>query len=217
MAIALIGGWYILGARTDLASLLPLALVGGIMMPVVVGINLRKQVNSFRSQRVVLDDVLLRRTQDGFASVELPLAAITAIEESPGHGLIVRGKGFIGQSSTALVVFLSESLTDYGELRDRLASVWAIELKPRKTRPLLVIASAAASVGALVAFYRSTTPAIVVGSGALIIVLMVWCFFAIILNPATSKSQRLAAWTVWLVVASVATRLWFYLQATAGQ
>src|SRR5436190_2142311 len=85
------GGWLMDGGKTDAMSLAAFSVILLVIMPLITWRSIRRQVASFRTLRLVADEIALRRVQDGLPLIEISWSEITTIEEFGSRGLRVRG------------------------------------------------------------------------------------------------------------------------------
>jgi uncharacterized membrane protein len=208
VAILAVGGaWYMLGARTELADLLPLMVIGLVVFPIVLWINIRRQTKSFRSLVITLTDSSLAKAQDGYARIEIPLAEISAIDEFPGKGLVARG------ATPRQIIFLSDELIGFEDLRSRLALGRTITPKSVPSGQLVNFLGGLAGIAGLV-IYRAESRSMILVTGILLIAVLVACFVAMVRSPHLDKRVKRSAWAVWLVVLSIGGRMAMALTGT---
>jgi hypothetical protein len=202
LVLALVGGWYAAGAEMDLFSILPMAVVAGIIVPITIGMTLRRQRDSFRSFRIEVGHDRIVREQAGLPRIEILFSEITRVREVPAKVLTVHGKG------THEMIFAPATLERYDELRAQLAQIRPIEEQAPPRGVLKMYAACLAAIGCLLTVYRSTSVGVVLVCGTLVIAMLIWSAVSMRRSPHVDQRVKRGAWMIIPVMLSVVAKMW---------
>ncbi len=205
MLVAIGGGWYIAGAPTDLIVLAVLSAFVLVGLPLTLGRTLNRQVKSYRTFCIQLDERFIAREQDGHARIEIALQEVTSLVEVPGKAIAVRGNG------PHQTIALPATLERFDELRAQLAKIRPIEAKPAKQTLLLSYASGLGAIFCMIVFYRAETLVTIMAFGTLLIAGLIACGVLVFRSPHIDRRTKRGLWVGGMVIASIAARMWFAL------
>ncbi len=135
----------------------------------------------------------LRRTQYRLPEISIDRGEVTAIDEMPGRGMVVR------TANPDRFIFVPSGLNGYPELKSELAAwtpVRTLSLAATWSRQWLGVTSALGIVGWMVATMLSDNPAFVIPSAFAISVFLLWAFIASQRSLHLDRRMKLGMWCV---------------------
>ncbi|MFY9824289.1 MAG: hypothetical protein WAM82_23135 [Thermoanaerobaculia bacterium] len=177
------------------------------MIGVTVKKGLQKQMDGFRTFRIVLDDDSITRIQDGLPDITLRGAEIRRIVEVTGRGIGVYGQGMLQQFN------IPWEIEGFERLRQRLEQ-WqpVVSKEPKSYSTYLIALAVLAPLAGLVVVETAQSKAVILGVGIPVLVVYAFCGVVMFRSPNVDKRSRKVAWLMLLLILVLVVKIWSALR-----
>jgi hypothetical protein len=178
-----------------------------VLFSVMIGFSvkkgLQKQMEGFRTFRIVLDDDSITRLQDGLPDITIRGVEIRRIVEVAGNGIGVYGQGMLQQFN------IPWEIEGFDRLRQRLEQ-WqpVVSKKPRSYSTYLFFLVVLAPLAGIAVVETTKNKALILWVGIPVLVVYVFCGVVMFRSPNVDKRTRRAAWLMLLLVLILVAKIW---------
>lgn len=166
----------------------------------------KKQLNTWASYKLIMDDNSLTRKRDNTPTIQIPFNEITQIIQTKSKNIIIKGQ----KANDTIYLLRSEYLENHEELVENLRAIMPFSNNPQLTLlerfawtlPILMIAS-------MLSLFLTQNKVIAVLATIALIALVIFCFNILQKSKEVDDHLKKNNWALIFVIPLIIGMLWY--------